>query len=315
MRDNIPEAVFAGKVFSLPIPEILYTHYHDAVMLEKGGKLVKTDNYFPGSFDLYAGAHLVPNLIIGTQTEFNLEMLKKQNVNAIWLPMQVPDPLLLNTERNPDSWGVGWIGPRDQRKDPKRFIELIKNTGLPAKILTKPKSAKAFEKELKDAGVEFEIKCDLTTEQKVEFIKSMRVGFFPSIREGFGLGVFECAHVIPTFVIQEYDWIRNLEGFVIPVKNKDAESVILSAYEHLKPNGSQYKAPFLDYHDKAREQWLKVFSDLEQVPKKKRVNHISAIVDKAKTISVNRILTDHVASVPAISHTSSNYILLGCSTL
>jgi glycosyltransferase involved in cell wall biosynthesis len=154
----------------------------------------------------------VKGITIGTQTARNNNELFSQGIaNSYELPIPMTEKGLL-VENNKPREGVLWIGRWEPRKNPEEFIRAIKETGLPAKVITNTNGAKKFEEALKAIGAKYEIKIGIYGKEKVDFISSARVAYNPAIRESFGLAFYECMGQLPTVAIKGMSWLDNFNN-------------------------------------------------------------------------------------------------------
>jgi hypothetical protein len=101
--------------------------------------------------------------------------------------------------------------PKDSNKQ-KGFLKIIKETGLPAKIITNTNGKKKFELRLKELEItNYEIKSGVVGDEKVDFIKSARVHLNPSLRENYPFTFFECLGHMPCVVIDKSEWVTNFD--------------------------------------------------------------------------------------------------------
>ncbi len=176
-----------------------------------------------------------PDLSIGTQSEFNTTLIDR----ALFLPMPVPEQALLKLSKGKKS-GVLFTGRFEKRKNPELFLRVVAKAGLPAKILTGGKDAHGkWERALKEYGIKkYEIKVGIIGKQKVDFIKSAKVAFHPSMLESFGLSAFETLHACPTLLLEEYRWTKAFKGLACYATKKTAAASLKELY---KSNHDQAK--------------------------------------------------------------------------
>ena len=123
---------------------INYTHYETQVFSG-----VTTDPFLESVRESMLLANQTTN-VVATQSDFNAKSL----MNGVELPIFVSEPALLQ-KYDYDRKGVLFIGTNEDRKGAKTFLEVIKATGLPTKILTNEPGAKKFEASLKEIGAEY----------------------------------------------------------------------------------------------------------------------------------------------------------------
>ena len=148
------------------------------------------------------------SIVVGTQSQYTLERIKTrlEPINAHVLPLPFTEPQMLS-ESVLERSGVLYIGRWEPNKNPQLYVELIKQTKLPAKILTNEIGAKKFKTEL--AGYDVTIGIDLIGKEKVDFITSSRVAFNPSKVETYGLAFLEQSTHMPTVVYKNPGWLKN----------------------------------------------------------------------------------------------------------
>ncbi len=178
---NSLEAMPAVLSFDLNnyIPVVLYTHEESMVFRDtrkfKGVFLESCNEFFNNLMNL-------ENCYIGTQSPRNVTEIKNNggaNVEHLSMPMSERELL---TSDYPERKGVLYIGRWEDRKNPEAFLKVIKETGLPAKIMTNANGKKKFEARLAELGItDYEIKASIVGKEKVDFIKSAKVHFNPSL--------------------------------------------------------------------------------------------------------------------------------------
>lgn len=225
---NTPEAIVPiyGLGIQGIIPIVFYTHNENLVFTEN-----KFKGVFNSSFDEFFLSILqAKDVIIGTQSSRNLEELKRNGYdNSVWMQMPIPERGLLDVYEGSQE-GVLFIGRWEERKQPKEFCRIIKETGLPARIMTNENGRKKFTKELGDCK-DVDIRVQIIGQDKVDFIKSCRVHYMPSRSESFGFAFAETLGHMPTFALKDYEWPDNFKGanYLITTK-KNACKDILEAY-------------------------------------------------------------------------------------
>lgn len=145
-------------------------------------------------------------LWIGTQSKFN--SLELEEMGAWHLPIPITEQDLL-TEYQGDREGILFVGRWEEGKNPELFIDLIEQTKLPAKVMTSPNGVKKFEERLSKLGVKYDVRASITGQEKVDFIKSSRIAFNPSIVESYGMAFYEQHIQLPTLVLENQRWTKN----------------------------------------------------------------------------------------------------------
>ena len=159
---------------------INYTHYETQVFSG-----VTTDPFLESVRESMLLANQTTN-VVATQSHFNAESL----MNGVELPIFVQNQHFYKSMTMIVKACL-FIGTNEDRKGAKTFLEVIKATGLPAKILTNEPGAKKFEASLKEIGAEYEIKTSIIGQEKVDFIASARVALNVAIGESFGMAFQE----------------------------------------------------------------------------------------------------------------------------
>jgi hypothetical protein len=233
---------------------ILYTHLFNQIYPEQAGKSVFTPEYVE-----HFNSFLYGDYTVATQSEFNRERLISQGVkDCLVMPMPLPEPKLLVSSQDVKKSGVLYIGTHSPGKNPSAYIKTMSKTKLPCKIMTSPKSAKTFEKKLKDAGItDYDIRIGITGQEKVDFITSSKVFFMPSLLENYPFAFLECVGHMPVVVLDRQNWSDNFDSrFYHKVSTRTAYKKILELYN------SSYNDDALDYVNvldlNAKTAWSKI---------------------------------------------------------
>lgn len=262
---NTPDAVDAVESTHVPVHSrvVFYTHHENLFDRRHRSNDVFSDSY--NQFLYRIGER--PNVIVATQTAFNMQRLdglKFSNVPVV-LPMPIPDQELLRPINPPSKEGVLFIGRHEPRKAPKVFAEKVAKAGLSAKILTNKLGATKFKKTLQDAGVQhFDIQFELTGQAKADFIASAKIAFHTSRSESYGFCAMETLIVgLPTLCLLERGWWKNFADQGVHTSTmRDASAQLKTLY------GASNEGP-IDWH--AREQATeKVWTDFLSVSASRR---------------------------------------------
>jgi len=244
---------------------IYYTHNESMVFLDDR----TWKNEFTESFnELFNALMHVKGITIGTQTERNKNELRNQGfANSYELPIPMPEKELLEHHENPRE-GVLWIGRWEPRKNPEEFIRVIKETGLPAKVITNTNGARKFEETLKAIGAKYEIKIGIYGKEKVDFITSARVAYNPAIRESFGLAFYECMGQLPTVAITGMSWLNNFsKQHYWSDEKKNIPALIRKLYEDFPDAKTWYAKNPLAYikmeHAMGIQSWIDIFNSFK----------------------------------------------------
>jgi glycosyltransferase involved in cell wall biosynthesis len=237
------------------IPVVMYTHL--AMML--GNKDVKNTAFSPEFFNYFVSNSMLPGLTIGTQTEVNknkiLNSFSPMNELRV-LPMPIPEPELLNKSFC-EKEGVLFIGRHEQGKNPDVFVKSVIKAGLKAKIITNTNGAKKFEDAFKAADYSnYEIKIGVIGHEKVEFIKSAKVYFNPSVLESFGFTMLEGLSQLPTLVLEGMEWHESFESMGFSFHKTSASNASEKLIElHNISNDSSNLSVAIKYNENAISNW------------------------------------------------------------
>jgi glycosyltransferase involved in cell wall biosynthesis len=277
LNTNLYDIVICNTLESFPgiyalnihksIQIIYYTHNESMVFLDDR----TWKNEFTESFnELFNVLMRVKGITIGTQTLRNNNELRAQGItNSYELPIPMTEKTLLE-EHNKPREGVLWIGRWEPRKNPEEFIRVIKETGLPAKVITNTNGAKKFEEALKAIGAKYEIKIGVYGKEKVDFITSARVAYNPAIRESFGLAFYECMGQLPTVAIKGMSWLDNFSNqWYFCEDKKNIPKLILKLYEDFADSRVWYSKSPLDSivaeHAEGIQAWIDIFESFKPV--------------------------------------------------
>ena len=227
---NTQEAMSAAYAVTVNsyIPVVFYTHLHSMIFRESQGSDV-----FLSSYHNFYNKHMeFSDIIIGTQSQKNIDELTKHgatNCKLLKMPMSERGLLESSTETKK---GVLFIGRWEEGKNPEAYIKVMKECKLLCKVMTNSNGAKKFEKAFKDAGItEYEIKAGIVGKEKVDFIKSARIFFMPSLRENYPFAFLECLGHAQCLVLDNQDWSDNFDSrFFHKVNISEAHEYIKALY-------------------------------------------------------------------------------------
>jgi hypothetical protein len=189
---------------------------------------------FLDSYHNFYNKHMEFNdIIIGTQSQKNIDELTKFGAtNCHLLRMPMSERGLLETNKNTNRKGVLFIGRWEEGKNPESYIKAMKEAKLPCKVMTNSNGQKKFEKAFEEAGItDYEIKAGITGQEKVDFIKSCKVFFMPSLRENYPFAFLECLGHMPCVVLDKQDWSDNFNGMLFnKCKQEDVPAVLNKLY-------------------------------------------------------------------------------------
>lgn len=238
---NTHEAMTAAHAMSIGqyIPIVFYTHSTYMIFREKQ----KFSDVFLDTYnDFYVKHTELNDVYVGTQSITNLTHLEQLgHKNAAYLPMSMTErDLLIPTTK--EQKGVLFIGRWEERKNPAAYIKVMKETGLPCKVMTNDSGAKKFEKAFSEAGItDYEIRAGIVGQEKSDFIKGCKVFFMPSQGESYGFAFLECLGHMPCVVLDNQDWSMNFdEKYFYKEKLENAGNLIKLLYnvENYYDNGA-----------------------------------------------------------------------------
>jgi len=228
---NTQEAMSAAYALSIHdyIPVMFYTHSPNMIFRDTHG----TDAFLD-SYHVFYNKHMeFEGITIGTQSQKNVDELEKHGAtNVALLRMPMSERNLLVPYTGPKS-GVLFIGRWEERKNPQAYIDAMKECGLPCKVMTNSNGAKKFEKAFAIAGItNFDIRIGITGKEKVEFIKTSKVFFMPSLHENYPFAFSECLGHMPCVVLDNQNWSDQFDSrFYVKCNIRNAARVIQSAYD------------------------------------------------------------------------------------
>jgi glycosyltransferase involved in cell wall biosynthesis len=238
-QNNLYDCIVCNSMEAMPavfaldighnIPVVFYTHEESMVF--------RNTRKFKGVFtescnEFFNRLMTVNYAYVGTQSQRNLDELKNNDCNnATLLPMPMSERDLLIPNYGERS-GVLFIGRWEDRKNPEAYLEVIKKTNLPAKIITNTNGKRKFESRLAELNISnYEIKAGIIGNEKVNFIKSARVYFNPSLRENYPYTFFECIGHMPCVVLDKSEWVTNFDSkFYTRVSLENAPREIIKLY-------------------------------------------------------------------------------------
>ena len=228
---NTQEAMTASYAMTVNkyIPVVFYTHLHSMIFRDSQGSDVFLDSYH----NFYNKHMEFTDIIIGTQSQKNIDELTKFGAtNCHLLRMPMSERGLLETNKNTNRKGVLFIGRWEEGKNPESYIKAMKEAKLPCKVMTNSNGQKKFEKAFEEAGInDYEIKAGITGQEKVDFIKSCKVFFMPSLRENYPFAFLECLGHMPCVVLDKQDWSDNFNGMLFnKCKQEDVPAVLNKLY-------------------------------------------------------------------------------------
>ena len=277
---------------------IAYTHLESQIFKD-------TKNPFLASTNDMMRKQLECNgLWVGTQSKFN--SLELEEMGAWHLPIPITEQGLLE-EYHGDREGILFVGRWEEGKNPELFIDLIEQTGLPAKVMTSPNGVKKFEDRLSKLGVKYDVRASIVGQEKVDFIKSSRMAFNPSVVESYGMAFYEQHIQLPTLVLENQRWTKNFNDELFYYCNKKTMAEKAKEVYGKFPDaeswygvGSLEHAKFME--KKVFHKWNDCFSEF--VPKQSNSNTAKIctettvkLQDYIKGLNRNIICIDDIRSV------------------
>ena len=247
------------------IQTIAYTHLESQIFKDTKNPFLDEVN------DMMRLQLQMPGVTIGTQSKFN----ELQFENAEHLPIPLPEKGMLQEYDKPRE-GVLFIGRWEEGKNPELYLDLIEQTGLPARIMTNANGAKKFEASFKHMGfTDYKIAVSVIGQEKIDFITSCRVAFNPSTVESYGIAFYEQMIQLPTFALENQRWTQNFDSrfFSVTSKKKMAEDikVAYSLYDTAAKWYSQGTVKhYLDIEAGVFHKWSHCFNEFE--PRKSNIN-------------------------------------------
>lgn len=130
-----------------------------------------------------------------------------------------------------DRKGILYIGPYEDRKNPAVYIQALKNSGLPALVITPSQtSADKFKREFLKHNIEHEIHVALTGSAKVAAMQRAALAIIPSKDETFCYTAFEAAHICRTIVPGNRGWTTAHADWCIRVEEDQIPYVVTDHY-------------------------------------------------------------------------------------
>jgi len=283
---NTQEAMTAAYAMTVNqyIPVVFYTHLHSMIFRDSQGSDVFLDSYH----NFYNKHMEFTDIIIGTQSQKNIDELTKYGAtNCRLLRMPMSERGLLE-RYNGKREGVLFIGRWEEGKNPEAYIRVMKECGLPCRVMTNESGRKKFEKAFAEAGItNYTIKAGITGQKKSDFIRGSDTFFMPSLRENYPFAFLECLGHMPCVVLDTQDWSDNFDSqYFHKVNIKNASDTIKKLY------GISQLPSALDYvkqlDDEVAEGWIRFLDDFVG----KRSNTNSAKINSYDTVKYRDYVKD-----------------------
>ena len=276
--------VFLNTGLTDSIQMIAYTHLESQIFKD-------TKNPFLHSVNEMMRQQLnLTGITIGTQSIFN--RLQFDDTVAQHLPIPLSEPDLLK-EHNKPREGVLFIGRWEEGKNPELYLDLIQQTGLPARVMTSPNGARKFEERLAKISTDYKIKHSIIGKEKVDFITDCRVAFNPSTVESYGMAFQEQMIQLPTVAIEDQRWLRNFDSrCYFTCNKKNMTTTVMDLYHKYPTAESWYVAGALKHFQREEgevfHKWNECFNDF--TPRNSSVN--TAAICKATTVKYRTYIED-----------------------
>jgi len=274
---NTQEAMSAAYAMGISkyIPVVFYTHSYSMVFRdEQDFSDVCIDAYHT-----FYNKHMeFSDIFVGTQSQKNkTELTKYGATNCEILRMPLSERGLLEAHTGPRE-GVLFIGRWEERKNPAAYIKVMKETGLPCRVMTNANGAKKFEAKFKEAGItDYVIKAGIVGQEKVDFIKGCKVFFMPALGENYPFAFSECLGHMPCVVLDNQDWSDNFDSkYFVKTKLSSAASHVTTLYN-------------ADPADYAKGGALDYINDLDSVTAKGWITFLDKFVAKRSNSNTAKI--------------------------
>jgi len=277
---NTSESMSAIYGLSLEkyIPVVFYSHQYSMVFRNE---VDFDDACLPQYHEFYNMHTTLPGVYTGTQTEKNVKSLEFYSCsNPKLLRMPIPEKSLLKPY-NGERKGVLFIGRWEDRKNPKAYIRVMKETGLPCKVMTNSSGKTKFETAFAEAGInDYEIRAGIIGAEKSEFIRSSSVFFMPALGESYGFAFMECLPHMPCVVLDNQNWSDNFDQkYVHKVELKNAANVITYLYNKYWYYNNGALEYIKNFDNDAASDWSKLLEEFEP----KRSNNNSAKINNVES--------------------------------
>jgi glycosyltransferase involved in cell wall biosynthesis len=266
------------------IQVIGYTHLESQIFKD-------TKNPFLASTNDMMRKQLECNgLWIGTQSKFNETSMGFSNVWHLPIPITERDLL---TEYTGDREGILFVGRWEEGKNPELFIDLIEQTGLPAKVMTSPNGVKKFEERLKKIGATYDVRSSIVGQEKVDFIKSSRIAFNPSVVESYGMAFYEQHIQLPTLVLENQRWTKNFnDEFFYYCNKKNMAQRAKELYDSFEKAETYYNLGALEHANFMEKRVFSKWNDCFHEFNSKQSNTNTAKICSETTVKLQDYIKD-----------------------
>jgi hypothetical protein len=259
---------------------IAYTHLESQIFKDTKNPFLHSTN------EMMRKQLEMDGIVIGTQSKFN-----QLQVDGYHLPIPITEKDLL-TEYTGDREGILFVGRWEEGKNPELFIELIEQTKLPAKVMTSPNGVKKFEERLKKIGATYDVRASIVGQEKVDFIKSSRIAFNPSVVESYGMAFYEQHIQLPTLVLENQRWTKNFnEDYFYTCTKKDMAERAKQLYDSFEKAETYYNLGALKHFNFMEKQVFHKWNDCFQNFVSRNSNSNTAKICNETTVKLKDYIT------------------------
>jgi hypothetical protein len=174
----------------------------------------------------------LPNVYIGTQSEYNANLLRQYHKRVEVLPIPLPERSFLKEYDRSKTIGVLFVGRCEDGKRYKKFLEICSKAQVPVKILTSKKSAIKFKKYCIEYNLEHDIRHSLIGQEKLDFMLSSSILLNVSKHESYSMTTFECHGHMPVLTLNDQDWADAFDSrYVVKCPKKDVVDMVKSYHD------------------------------------------------------------------------------------
>ena len=213
------------------VKRVMYTHSYKQIHPEAQFNGIFTDEYH----NFFQQFLYKQHVIVATQSKYNQSRLYQNGCKDVKvLPMPLTEISLLQSSSHIDKSGILYIGRWEDGKNPKDYLKVIKQTKLPAKVMTNKIGAEKFVKAFNKMGhTNYVIKAGIIGQEKVDFIKGCKVFFCTGLHECYPNTYVECLGHMPVVTLTKMvcPWTNSFPpSLVNKVDIKIAGDTIQSLY-------------------------------------------------------------------------------------
>lgn len=273
---NTPEAGLA--VYNIGLQKVtnvvFYTHLETLISSEFPKRNKVFTKQFLSFFRNFLNVDEDQDLIIGTQSSSNVDIIHQysKNANAKELPLLMPYTEYKFFERDMEpieQEGVLFIGRHEDRKRPNKFIEFVQKTGMKPKVMTNYNGSKKFRQKFEEHGIhDYDIASNLSGKEKIDFVRSAKLMFYPSNSESFAYAVLDAVAFMPVIMFRNYEWTQTWEAlnghYNVFRVNEDSDFIKNAPLDVANyTSGERYNLDFIkEYQTNAVNKWLRLFENV-----------------------------------------------------